>query len=387
MSKALVFVSSHRRHIKVADRLVGALAAGRKIELISFERGNVDHPVYSDTNVSHTSLGHMRNGGSFSRLFALARAAWILFRARRRFAYTDTIVMVNTLEMLILSCLCRLTRFPTIYDVTDVRELQISKSILGRVTRRIEELALRRVDLLVVSSPWFYWEYFERWLRVHKPALLIENKVGFAQDNSVSSRQLTNRIAWTGLLRCQKSASVLLDCLQRAPAGSLHLSLHGSLDRLGALGRRLLKQPGCSYTGEYDPGSLGKLLATSSFNWAVDFADGKNSEWLLPNRLYEAITHTIPLIAVDGTATGAVVGRYNIGIVLPECTPQAVTHALETCDRQTYETWLSNLSTLKCRAARGKEWIRVFEDANAWADLKRLPDEVNVDVVLCAEVA
>src|ERR1700693_3789169 len=176
-ARTLIFVSSHRRHMKVADRLLGALRAGRKVELLAFDRGSVDHRVYSDTNIRHTSLGPMRDGASFARLWAFARAASILLRRRRDIVQPDTVLLVNTLEMLVLSWLCGLTRLPTIYDVCDIHTLLLSPSIWGRTARWLERRALHHVGLLVVTSPWFYWEYFAHWQRARKAALLIENKV------------------------------------------------------------------------------------------------------------------------------------------------------------------------------------------------------------------
>jgi succinoglycan biosynthesis protein ExoL len=388
MPKTLIFVASHRRHTKVADRLLGALAAHRKIELFSFDRGAVDHTVYSDPNVSHTSLGRITNGIAASRFFALARATWILYRAKRRIKDSDTIVLVDTLDLLVISWLCGLTRLPTVYDVSDIRPLQSSKSTLGRATRLIERLALKRVNLLVVTSPWFYWEYFACWQRFPNSALLIENKVGAGSVNHGSRPAFTNRIAWNGLLRCRVSANVLLDCLTASPMSlnpPLHLSLHGLLGGLGKVGPKLLKLPSCSYTGLYDPESLGALLSRSSFVWAVDFADGENSKWLLPNRLYEALAAGVPLIAVDGTATAEVVRRHSIGIVLPECTSEAVIRALENCNRETYELWLTNVNALQSRAVRGNEWTLVFDDVRRWGQLKLLPSEVDVGVVLSSD--
>jgi len=381
--KKLIFVASHRRHKKVADRLRGALAARKRVELFAFDRGTVDHPIYSDASISHTSLGRIRDGVSVSRLSALLRAAWILALSRRRILDSGAVVLVNTLELLVLCWLCGLTRLPTIYDVSDIHTLLLSNGLRGRCARWFERRALRSVGLMVVSSPWFYWEYFMRWQRASTPALLIENKVEFGGTAPLLPRAPSNAIAWNGLLRCRRSAMVLLECLTSAPT-SLRLSLHGSLARLQELGPKLINCANCSYTGQYSPAALGTLLSASSFLWAVDFADGENSRWLLPNRLYEAIAAEIPLIAVDDSATGAVVRRYSIGILLPECTSVALMRALGSCTTADYELWLKNMRDLKNRAQRGKEWQQVFELDGKWSNLRMLPRKVDVGLVLRA---
>ena len=190
-----------------------------------------------------------------------------------------------------------------------------------------------------------------------------------------------NRIAWNGLLRCQTSAAVLLECLSRSP-DSMYLSLHGTLDRLGALGRELISQSNCLYTGPYDPAALSQLLSESRFVWAIDFSEGENSKWLLPYRLYSAIAAGVPVIAAEGTATAEVVRRHSLGIVLPECTVQSVIGALDNCDAATYDSYLRNVRAIRERSLRGDEWAQVFEDAAGWDSLNLLPDEADVDIVL-----
>jgi glycosyltransferase involved in cell wall biosynthesis len=290
-------------------------------------------------------------------------------------------LLANTLETLIIAWIAGLMRLPTIYDVADINPLQISDSIVGRVTRATERRIVNYVRVLVVSSPWFYWQYFASTLKIRQAAVLIENKVGFARVQRIGLKPLTGDIAWNGLLRCRTSATVLLECMIAAP-DSFRLSLHGTLERIGDLGQKLIDQPNCVYTGKYDVDSLGDLLARSSFVWAIDFADFENSIWLLPNRLYEAIASGVPLIAVDGTATADVVRRYNIGIVLPECTGQAVIRALASCSQAEYSTWVKNVDELGARSVRGDEWIELFESAGSWDKLTRLPRAVDVRVVL-----
>ena len=178
MPKTLIFVSSHRSASRVADRVIGALAAQRQVLLFSFDREIVDHPVYADPNVSHRSLGRIKDGVALSRLTSFVRATWVLANAQRHIKdRNDTLVLVNSLEMLMISSMCGLTRLPTVYDVSDIHPLQLSQSIAGRALRWLERRMLERVQLLVVSSPWYYWEYYRGWLGVPMRAMLIENKV------------------------------------------------------------------------------------------------------------------------------------------------------------------------------------------------------------------
>jgi len=108
--------------------MIGALAANRKIKLFSFDRQIVDHPVYSDPNVTHASLGRIKDGVAVSRLYSLVRATWLLARATRHIEDSETVVLVNSLELLMISSVCGLTRLPTVYDVSDIHPTQLSKA-------------------------------------------------------------------------------------------------------------------------------------------------------------------------------------------------------------------------------------------------------------------
>jgi len=79
-------------------------------------------------------------------------------------------------------------------------------------------------------------------------------------------------------------------------------------------------RPNFQYLGPYQsPRDLAEIYGEIHFTWAIDFLDaGSNSDWLLPNRLYEGgLFHSIA-IAREGTATGDKVAREGLGVALRE---------------------------------------------------------------------
>ena len=65
------------------------------------------------------------------------------------------------------------------------------------------------------------------------------------------------------------------------------------------------------------------------FSWAIDFFEqGQNSEWLLPNRLYEGCRFGAVPISMGHTETGRFLDQQGIGVLLPEATPEALEAAL-----------------------------------------------------------
>ena len=76
--------------------------------------------------------------------------------------------------------------------------------------------------------------------------------------------------------------------------------------------------PGLSFGGPYDRArDLPALYGDVHFAWAIDFFEaGSNSDWLLPNRLYEAGLFGAVPIACRDVATGAWLAERGLGVLL-----------------------------------------------------------------------
>jgi hypothetical protein len=85
-------------------------------------------------------------------------------------------------------------------------------------------------------------------------------------------------------------------------------------------------QPHLRFEGPYsNPSDLAAIYSDVHLAWAIDFFEaGKNSQWLLPNRIYEGCLHGAIPVALAGTETAAFLERHGIGIVLPDIQPQTL---------------------------------------------------------------
>ena len=71
------------------------------------------------------------------------------------------------------------------------------------------------------------------------------------------------------------------------------------------------------FRGAYAQTDLASLYGTRDFTWAIDYSQhGQNSDWLLPNRIYEGGYYNCPAIARDGTETSAWLKARGAGILL-----------------------------------------------------------------------
>ncbi len=75
-----------------------------------------------------------------------------------------------------------------------------------------------------------------------------------------------------------------------------------------------------SFGGRYRaPEDLAGIYGELDLVWAGDFMEaGFNSEWLLPNRIYEGGYHAVPPVAPAGTETARWIEDRGVGFALPE---------------------------------------------------------------------
>jgi succinoglycan biosynthesis protein ExoL len=88
------------------------------------------------------------------------------------------------------------------------------------------------------------------------------------------------------------------------------------------------------YSGPYDyPTGLAEVYGACDVVWAQDlWQRGDNSDWLLPNRIYEASWFGCPSIAVVDTETGRKVATDKLGFTVDEPSAEALVALLKSLD-------------------------------------------------------
>jgi succinoglycan biosynthesis protein ExoL len=201
----------------------------------------------------------------------------------------------------------------------------LSRGLAGMTLRRLEGLLLRDAHLLIVSSPAHVQAYFKRFhgaLSQSGPrVLLLENKVfepGERPRPFTRSPGPPWRIGWFGMLRCRRSFDTLRRLVASAP-GLVEVLIAGrpSDREFPDFERQVAHTPGFEFLGEYESPDLERLYRGVHFSWAIDYFEaGANSEWLLPNRLYEGGRHGAVPIALGSAETGRWLAARNLGVVV-----------------------------------------------------------------------
>lgn len=239
------------------------------------------------------------------------------------------LIVARNLDMLLVALEARRRaglQTPIIYECLDIHRLLAREDRVGALFRRIERRALAHCSALWVSSPAFLNEYFSVNHPDFRAAHLLENRLQAPPGprpsratSGVSSRRL--RIGWFGNLRCNRSLMILCD-LVRSHGDSVEVVLRGypAETEIPDFTRIVQSQTGLTYGGRYRwPDDLGTIYGGVDVVWAGDFMDaGKNSDWLLPNRLYEGGWYACPPIAPAASQTGKWIARHDCGFVLDE---------------------------------------------------------------------
>jgi len=262
------------------------------------------------------------------------------------------VIMARNFDMLLLAHVARLVSLrpgvPIVYECLDIHGSFTGPGRGAAMFRRLERFFLSRSQLLVVSSPGFIDNYFRPLQDYRGKVQLLENKIWFGGAVPLRRSSIANLrggdpwvLGWVGSLRCEPSFRILLAVAERL-GGRVRIEMHGNIHGhvLPDFERRIAAHSNIVYRGPYPyPGGLAQVYSACDFVWAQDlWQSGANSDWLLPNRIYEAGYFGCLSIAVAGTQTGRKVAGDELGYVVEAATPGALTALLETLDPAEVET-------------------------------------------------
>ncbi|MFN7054743.1 glycosyl transferase [Hyphomonas sp.] len=274
-------------------------------------------------------LGRTRDGAFIQRILQVLRGARTAARAKETLASADLIYARN-LDMLACAFLAKRLaglNTPVVYESLDVHRMLCRKDVIGSVLRWLEGALLARSAALVVSSPGFLRNHFERHYPPHPRTMLIENRLaggqGYGERRPSDTSEVPGklRIGWVGNLRCKRSLD-LLCALADELGDAVEIRLHGVPARteIPVFEPLIEARANMSYHGRYrSPEDLAAIYAGLDAVWAGDFMEaGYNSVWLLPNRIYEGGYFCTPAIAPADTETAAWLERHDCGFTLAE---------------------------------------------------------------------
>lgn len=331
----------------VRRRVLMLKAGGARVTVAGFKRAG--NALADDSDVPVIVLGRTADARMGQRIAAVL-AALISLRQRLGELRKPQVIVARNLEMLALANRASSLfgdRVPIAYECLDIHRLLLDEGSKGRLLRLAEGFFGRNAGLLMTSSPAFIENYFDRRSRLDLPTLLLENKVLDFHSHLEERQPCPSappagqpwRIGWFGALRCRKSLQILIDLAARLE-GRVEIVLRGRPaygefdDFEGQVGRASHVE----FCGPYrNPEDLADIYSDVHFAWAIDFfEEGLNSQWLLPNRLYEASLHGVVPVALASTETGRFLRRRSIGVTLDTVTTGELASVFHRMDAARY---------------------------------------------------
>jgi succinoglycan biosynthesis protein ExoL len=353
----------------VGKRVRMLRAGGAEVTVLGFHRGETV-PVLEGA-AAVIDLGRTYDGRFRQRIGKVLSQLCRISALRSALAGADTI-MARNLEMLVIAAGARHRLRPDaglVYECLDIHRLMLGDGAVGVLLRGLERRLMAACDVMIVSSPAFLRSYFEPRqglggdLRLS--VRLVENKVfePVAQPKAPTVARPAGppwRIGWYGALRCRKSLDILRELVCRRP-DLVRISLRGRPSRaeFDDFDRQTRETPGLAFDGAYAARDLPALYGDVHFAWAIDyFESGANSEWLLPNRIYESGRYGVVPLALAKVETGAWLARHGLGLRMSD--PDELEALLEAMTPGRYEALAATV-----RAAPQDLFVAGLDDCRA----------------------
>ncbi|MCJ8517469.1 succinoglycan biosynthesis protein ExoL [Pseudorhizobium tarimense] len=355
----------------VRRRVLMLKAGGARVTVAGFQRaGNM---LADDPEVRIIVLGRTADARMGQRVAAVLSASVTLKRKLADVTRPD-VILARNLEMLALAG--RASNLfggetPIVYECLDIHRLLLDNGSKGRMLRTAEGYFGRNASLILTSSPAFIENYFEKRSRLDLPTLLLENKVlnlggrlrtGQPRPAPPSAGEPW-RIGWFGALRCRKSLQILTD-FARQMEGKIEIVLRGrpAYSEFEDFDRLVREAPHVHFAGPYrNPEDLAEIYRNVHFTWAIDFfEEGLNSDWLLPNRLYEGSLYGAVPIALCSTETGRFLQRKSIGLTLKTAAPEELAAIFDEMNASEYSEFSQRMAMID-----PSSWVSGPEESRA----------------------
>ena len=277
--------------------------------------------------------------------------------------------------LFVLATLFSKRKYTFIYEVADIKPILLSKSIIGKTLRKLEQFILNNTNYLCVTSEDFIINYFDKHYKRIANTHILENKVFPVIDSTLITKSNITpdsskwRIGYVGLFRCNTSLQLLLELASCLPK-NIEIILAGRPEKhVNNIFNKLITIKNSTYMGEFKyPDDLSKIYSKIDIIWSADFSDlSDNSKWLLPNRIYEAGLFNIPqLCFADNVAICKYVKSHKIGWVLDKTDIESLLSFFSTLTHESHQQIISNYDKLTVDQFSGDDQIKTLINRAKW---------------------
>jgi succinoglycan biosynthesis protein ExoL len=343
-------------HPRDSKRIAMLQEEGAEVVVSAFER---EYHKGRLPNCEINTIGKLEHGKYLNRIFTFFNS---IPKVRKHVRNSD-IIYCSGPDMAYLAIIASIgLKKPVVLEIGDIREIQVKKSLIGTIYRKVDYYFTNKCALLVSTSNAFINEYYKKWIDVKVDAIIIENKVDYRLEKRPRNEQNDNnpealfsknrpfKIGYFGLLRDLWSLEIL-ESLAKSNEIYIEIVLAGiPMDSTKTALNNLIKYDSVSYLGEYkSPIDLPKLYNNVDMVWACYpeiREDDWNLKWARPNRFYESCFYGVPIFSRKGCQDAVEVSKFNIGMIVNETDANDVIERISKITVNDLNQWKKNMLEL-----------------------------------------
>ena len=322
MQKEILFFISHQPNPRFVKQ-INFLAENNKVSLAYFERKTLaDLDSSIDARVIRQNFGPIPNASSpVKRIWTYVRTIKSIKRLINANGYD--VVLVNNLDVLLLYVFSRFKLVgkkditKVAIEISDLREYVFGDGFMAKRLRGLEKRLYRKhIDKLIVTSEKYYTYHFEKFFK--KDVFVLENKL-LSQEIKVSDATENKETAKTiigivGLLLRKDEYIKLFETYKNHAEVEIHV--HGKGQYENVVKDYAVKYENIIYFGPYNAFTdTQRIYASLDIIYLIyDIHQvSLNNRLALPNKLYECMYYSVPLLCSKDTYLEEKVKEYGVG--------------------------------------------------------------------------
>lgn len=229
------------------------------------------------------------------------------------------IIYISAFDSLMMNYIGRWQeRAVILYEISDLPGGRWRRNkIYMLLIDRLEKLFIKRVDRIILTSPYFYPEKYQG----HKAGILLVENLPERRlfDKYKKAKHKDFTVGFFGLIRHKKSLETLINAL--GGVNGVKVLIAGRGARGDEIYRDIvklsLKYDNIEFKGSYDYESdIVGLYSSIDCVYSVYDADDENTNLALGNKLYEAVVCGLPILVTEGSKMAEFVESNGIGIAV-----------------------------------------------------------------------
>jgi glycosyltransferase involved in cell wall biosynthesis len=322
--RKIVFLLNHSPDPRIIKKIETIADIIKDVEIIFWNRFD---DIFKYSGDFRTYPITIKNSSNFylriiNSIYLIFKSLFYLFKSKPDIIYIDGIDMLMSAYIFKLLSFRKIKK-KIILEIGDIPVVHYKKKhmLLSFIIEKLINLLIKKVDLLVLTSPYFWDEYYKKIYPFKENVIIIENvpeKSLF--ENYIPIEHEGFIIGFIGSIRYVKQLKLLFDACKGL--NDIKIIIAGGGPEINKLKEIINNYENVYYLGPFDyKKDILKLYSQVDLLYAVYDTSIENVKKALPNKLYEAIVCEIPIVVARGTSLADYVKKLGVGFSVSDSDP------------------------------------------------------------------